>query len=282
MVNFCQKGLYENVSNILSTSLFAENIEVEKLYELMITSFNTDLSNFLFSDLFPISDLGSFSTFLTNKSISPFNIGVDLPIYFGDLNSKSRIMIVAMDPKRIGQEPSVFSLGSVFSLHTIEGRNTRKNDYWNFIEPMIADNLVYLTDIYKLYYESFIEVNNRQVHKVSNKDKTFIGKNTVPFNINKEILEKEIELVKPTKIIALGKEAASALKQIQDLKIKGSEIYYRHNQIEYLFMPHIARTVTQNISTIANLFVAMGKLKNDKQLEFLGEQLKIYKDDLFN
>jgi len=282
LVNFCQKGLYENVSNIISTSLFAENIEVEKLYELMITSFNTDLSNFLFSDLFPISDLGSFSTFLTNKSISPFNIGVDLPIYFGDLNSKSRIMIVAMDPKRIGQESSVFSLGSVISLHTNEGRNTRKNDYWNFIEPMIADNLVYLTDIYKLYYESFIEVNNRQVHQVSNKDKTFIGKNTVPFNINKEILEKEIELVKPTKIIALGKEAASALKQIQDLKIKGSEIYYRHNQIEYLFMPHIARTVTQNISTIANLFVAMGKLKNDKQLEFLGEQLKIYKDDLFN
>lgn len=282
MVNFCQKGLYKNVSNILSTSLFAENIEVEKLYELMITSFNTDLSNFLFSDLFPISDLGSFSTFLTNKSISPFNIGVDLPIYFGDINSKSRIMIVAMDPKRIGQESSVFSLGSVFSLHTNEGRNTRKNDYWNFIEPMIADNLVYLTDIYKLYYESFIEVNDRQVHQVSNKDKTFIGKNTVPFNINKEILEKEIELVKPTKIIALGKEAASALKQIQDLRIKGSEIYYRHNQIEYLFMPHIARTVTQNISTIANLFVAMGKLKNDKQLEFLGEQLKIYKDDLFN
>jgi hypothetical protein len=280
-VNFCQKGLYKNISNLLSTSLFSKNIEVDKLYELMIDSFNADLSNFLFSDLFPISDLGSFSTFLTNKSTRPFNIGVDLPIYFGDPISNSRIMIVAMDPKRLGQEPGVFSLGSVFSLHTNEGRTTRKNDYWNFIEPMITDNLVYLTDVYKLYYESFIEVNNRQVHQVSNKDKSFIGKNTIPFNINKEILEKEIELVKPTKIIALGKEAASALKQIQDLKIKGTEIYFKHNQIEYIFMPHIARTVTQNISTIANLFVAMGKLKNDQQLEIVGEQLKIYKDDLF-
>jgi hypothetical protein len=282
LVNFCQKGLYENISNILRTTLFAENIEVDKLYELMKDSYNTDLSNFLFSDLYPISDLGSFSTFLTNKTIKPYNIGVDLPIYFGNPKSKNRIMIVAMDPKRIAQEPSVFSLGSVFSLHTNAGRNTRKNDYWNFIEPMIADNLVYLTDIYKLYYESFIEVNNRQVHQVSNKDKTFIGKNTVPFNINKEILEKEIELVKPTKIIALGKEAASALKQIQDLKVKGSEVYFMHNQIEYLFMPHIARTVTQNILTIANLLVAMGKLKSDQELELLGEQLKIYKDDLFN
>jgi uracil-DNA glycosylase len=282
LVNFCQKGLFENLSNVLRTTLFAENIEVDKWYELMKDSFNTDLSNSLFSDLFPISDLGSFSTFLTNKTIKPYNIGVDLPIYFGDPTSINRIMIVAMDPKRIAQEPGVFSLGSVFSLHTNEGRNTKKNDYWNFIEPMIADNLVYLTDIYKLYYESYIEVNNRQVHQVSNKDKTFIGKNTVPFNINKEILEKEIELVKPTKIIALGKEAASALKQIQDLKVKESEIYFMHNQIEYLFMPHIARTVTQNISTIANLFVAMGKLKNDQQLEFLGEQLKIYKEDLFN
>lgn len=280
-MNFCQKELYKNISNLLSTSLFSKNIEVDKLYELMIDSFNADLSNFLFSDLFPISDLGSFSTFLTNKSTRPFNIGVDLPIYFGDSTSNSRIMIVAMDPKRLGQEPGVFSLGSVFSLHTNDGRTTRKNDYWNFIEPMITNNLVYLTDVYKLYYETYIEVNNRQVHQVSNKDKSFIGKNTIPFNINKEILEKEIELVKPTKIIALGKEAASALKQIQDLKIKGTEIYFKYNQIEYIFMPHIARTVTQNISTIANLFVAMGKLKNDQQLEIVGEQLKIYKDDLF-
>ena len=46
-------------------------------------------------------------------------------------------------------------------------------------------------------------------------------------------------------------------------------------------MPHIARTVTQNISTIANLFVAMGKIKNDKQMENIGNQIKKYKGDLF-
>ena len=104
-----------------------------------------------------------------------------------------KIMIVAMDPKRIGQEPGVYTLGSVFSLHTNEGRSTNKNDYWKFIEPMISDNFVYLTDIYKLYYESFSEVNGRKTHIVSNKDKSFIGKETVPFKVNKQILDAEIK-----------------------------------------------------------------------------------------
>jgi uracil-DNA glycosylase len=281
MADFCQNGLYKKIAQVLKTNIYTENVDVFSLYHTMISAYDSPESNSLFSEVRALSEIDNFQKFLETKEEKQFNIGIDLPVYFGNPKSNHKIMIVAMDPKRIGQEPSVYTLGSVFSLHTNEGRSTNKNDYWKFIEPMISDNFVYLTDIYKLYYESFSEVNGRKTHVVSNKDKSFIGKDTVPFKINKQILESEITIVQPTKIIALGKEAANALKLIKGIKHSESEICFNQDGIEYIFMPHIARTVTQNISTIANLFVAMGKIKNDKQLENIGNQIKKYKGDLF-
>ncbi len=281
MTDFCQSGLYKKIAQVLNTHIHFENIDVFSFYQDMISAYDTPESNSLFSKARNLSEIVNFHRFLETKEEKQFNIGIDLPIYFGNPESNHKIMIVAMDPKRIGQEPGVYTLGSVFSLHTNEGRSTNKNDYWKFIEPMISDNFVYLTDIYKLYYESFSEVNGRKTHVVSNKDKSFIGKDTVPFKINKQILEAEIKIVQPTKIIALGKEAASALKLIKDIKNSELEICFNQDGIDYIFMPHIARTVTQNISTIANLFVAMGKIKNDWQMENIGNQIKMYKGELF-
>ena len=281
MTDFCQSGLYKKIAQVLNTHIHFENIDVFSFYQDMISAYDTPESNSLFSKARNLSEIINFHRFLETKEEKQFNIGIDLPIYFGNPESNHKIMIVAMDPKRIGQEPGVYTLGSVFSLHTNEGRSTNKNDYWKFIEPMISDNFVYLTDIYKLYYESFSEVNGRKTHVVSNKDKSFIGKDTVPFKINKQILEAEIKIVQPTKIIALGKEAASALKLIKDIKNSELEICFNQDGIDYIFMPHIARTVTQNISTIANLFVAMGKIKNDWQMENIGNQIKMYKGELF-
>lgn len=281
MADFCHKGLNKKIAQVLKTHIYSENVDVFSFYHAMISAYDSPQSNSLFSEVRALSEVVNFQKFLETKKEQPFNIGIDLPIYFGDPSSNNKIMIVAMDPKRIGQEPGVYSLGSVFSLHTNEGRSTKKNDYWKFIEPMISENFVYLTDIYKLYYESFSEVNGKRSHYISNKDKAFIGKNTIPFKINKEILESEINIVKPTKIIALGKEAANALKLIKNIKNSDSEISFNQEGIEYIFMPHIARTVTQNISTIANLFVAIGKLKNDEQMENIGKQIKKYKGDLF-
>jgi uracil-DNA glycosylase len=281
MTDFCQSGLYKKIAQVLDRHIYFENIDVFSFYQDMISAYDTPESNSLFSKARNLSEIVNFHRFLETKEEKQFNIGIDLPIYFGNPESNHKIMIVAMDPKRIGQEPGVYTLGSVFSLHTNEGRSTNKNDYWKFIEPMISENFVYLTDIYKLYYESFSEVNGRKTHVVSNKDKSFIGKDTVPFKINKQILEAEIKIVQPTKIIALGKEAANALKLIKGITNRQSDIYFKQEGIEYIFMPHIARTVTQNISTIANLFVAIGKLKNDEQIENIGNQIKTYKEDLF-
>ena len=57
-------------------------------------------------------------------------------------------MIIAMDPKRNGQNNNQITLNSVFSIHSKRhGRETNKNDYWNFIEPLTKNNFVYITDV---------------------------------------------------------------------------------------------------------------------------------------
>ena len=77
----------------------------------------------------------------------------------------------------------------------------------------------------------------------------------------------------------MGLESANALKMLQGIKDK--ENYIKQNGIEYIFMPHIARTVTQSIPTIANLFIAMGKIKKHKSLIEAGEQIHILRNELF-
>jgi len=80
-------------------------------------------------------------------------------------------------------------------------------------------------------------------------------------------------------IITLGIESANALKSIQNIQSK--EILETINNITYLFMPHISRTVTQNIQTIANLFISIGLLKNNNEMNELGKEIQHFKKQLF-
>jgi hypothetical protein len=63
--------------------------------------------------------------------------------------------------------------------------------------------------------------------------------------------------------------------------IKTNKLATQHNGIDYLFIPHISRTVTQNIATISNLFITIGKLKNNDAMRTLGEQIKLNKEQLY-
>ncbi len=275
--NFCNNNIYKDISAILSNNLISSNIDLNDLYEKMKMSYEEE--HHKIESCFYISkkDIIGYGDLLNNKPIE--NLGIDLPIYFGDCNSKRKIMIVAMDPKRSGQRDDSISVGTVFALNQKKDRETKTNDYWNFIEPLTDNAFVYLTDIYKLYYESFGFKNNKQTKILSNKDPEFISKTSIPFNTNKLILEAEINLIKPDTIIALGNESANALKMISNIKTTNLDII--HNGISYLFMPHISRTVTQSIPTIANLFIAMGKIKNDAEFESIGNQINNLKGKLF-
>jgi uracil-DNA glycosylase len=275
---FCDGRLYKDISNILTNNLFDKKLDIEGVYENFKKVYNNSSLNTNANSIIEIKDITSYKQLLANKS-NIENLGIDLPIYFGDPNNTNRIMIVAMDPKRSGQYNDKISIGSVFALHKKESRDTKKNDYWNFIEPLAKENFVYLTDIYKLYYEKFSLINGKQTKILSNKDPEYISIQCDSFKTNQKILEEEIKLTKPNTIISLGNESANALKKISG--INSSELDLFHKGIRYLFMPHISRTVTQNILTIGNLFISLGKLKNNPNWIKIGEQIKIEKTKLF-
>lgn len=275
--NFCSGTLYRKVSQVLNKKLLSSNIDIVALYHQMINGCS-DEKIIRSSDFFiSINDVFGYGALLLNKELE--NLGIDLPIYFGDENSNKRVMIVAMDAKRNGQSHNKISIGSVFSLDEKNARETNRNDYWNFIEPMTHNTFVYLTDIFKIYYETYSDNNGKKTKLLSNKDKEYIDKKSHSYLTNKSILELEIQLVKPDTIISLGHESAHALKMIQSIDTNDLEV--TQNGIRYLFMPHISRTVTQSIPTIANLFITMGKLKNDSEMIQLGEMIRKAKDKLY-
>lgn len=253
----------EAIAEILNNELFSTNFD--DIFELLD-------SNIKVSDL---DDL--YSNLLTEKTVIK-NIGIDLPLWFGDVNYKNKTMVVALDPKRNDKsnhdqnkkQPPEISVGSIFSLHTENGKNTGKNCYWEFISNLSKDKFVYITDIYKIYYET---KDHKGINIVSNKDKEFIEKSTEIYQKNKQILKKEISIIKPNQIITLGKEAKEGVIKILDISVKKNDIKVIHEGIEIIFLPHISTTVTQSIKTIGDLFKGLGIVTNNPQLTELGENI---------
>lgn len=241
-----------------------------------------------------IKELLYFGDFLLNKSEKIKNLGIDFPLFFEN-KGKPNLAIVAMDPKRNDEsckEKNCISLGSVFALNKESGRKSNENDYWNFIYPLTQDFNVYLTDVYKIYYDS-IDKNQ----KVSNKDIDFkefkISINNNEKNIHRHILEKEFDFLfqnsstNESLVIALGKEAKASICQLFGINLKEDEISIVHDNIKFIFMPHISRTVTQNIKTVSRLYEAIGELKNVRKndgdkFKLIGSQILDLKEELFS
>jgi uracil-DNA glycosylase len=193
-------------------------------------------------------------------------LGIDFPIWFDwdDIN-KPKVMIIGRDPQR-NHDDNRLVIGTPFGLGTEGGRNSKRNKYWKFTKLLLQQNRVYLTDVYKLFTKS----NEKKELK---KDTKF----------HYEILEKEIKTVNPDKIVTIGKDAKIAISSMY--KIDHNNCINSHtvepNNLEIIFVPHISNMVLQNIIPIANLFLSLGKIKNDKNLEKIGCDILENKNNLF-
>jgi hypothetical protein len=217
--------------------------------------------------------------FVAQKQSIIKNLGIDFPILFEN-PGKPLLVIVAMDPKRndsLNIPNGSIMLSSVFALQNETNRASKKNDYWKFIEPLTNNYSVYLTDLYKLYYDS-----NNPEQKISNKDSDFkkftISLDNKSINLHRAILEKELNMVfsnygaTSKLVIALGKESGGALRELYEIKGSNDDLMIENNGINFLFMPHVSRTVTQSIPTISNLFSAIGILKNWHKQDGTGDE----------
>ena len=136
----------------------------------------------------------------------PYLLGIDFPIWFGDVAAKKRIMILGVDPFRneflfeeaIANKKKDVLIGTPYALHSTEMRAGSTRPYWEFIKALSKNNFVYLTDIYK---SSFYTDSSKE-----EKSHTYYRKNKTQLDSIKKVLGQEIQLLQPDLIITLGKE----------------------------------------------------------------------------
>lgn len=248
---------------------------------------NTELLSGKFDDIYTtldkdikISDLNNVFEHLLQSKSKVSNIGIDLPLSFGDyIPTNFKTLVVALDPKRNDKSnktqnqnkdnPSI-SVGSIFSLHTDAGKNTGKNCYWEFVSHLTQFGFVYLTDIYKIYYESKDPLGQKLV---SNKDSDFIEKRKPAYEKNISILKEEIKIIQPHRIITLGKDARESVIKIMGIETSDEEINIKKDNIEFIFLPHISTTVTQSIKTIGDLYRGLGIITKNDTIFKIGNEL---------
>ena len=126
-------------------------------------------------------------------------IGVDLPTWFNIQSSNPRIMLIAQDPLRNQEsygECRDAVLSSPFGLHDATHRGWKRGGmmvYELVSRLVMAGYGVYITDSRKYFVYNPVTTNRfARLHKKEYAD----------------ILKKEIEIVRPTLCVALGRKAA--------------------------------------------------------------------------
>lgn len=255
-------NLKEKIAPILTEILNLEVNEIDLIYDEIKMATNEkgwpkDLNSELLCDsLIPYKE--------------KFGLGIDFPIWLEWNTNKPKVMIIGRDPQRNHNDNRLI-IGTPFGIGTKGGRETKMNKYWQFIEPLLETNRIYITDVYKLYTKDNSE------RKKLKKDSEF----------HYNILEKEISTINPNKIITIGKDAKIAVAKIykkeldNHMNAKHNSYLEISNSLELFFIPHISNMVLQNFIPIANLFISIGKLKNNKTFEKIGIEILNEKENLF-
>lgn len=198
---FCPSSIFqEELYTLLQESVVQVSKEqIEHYYSTWSNNFETidSVSKFILE-----------KTDISNEQNVPHNsslLGIDLPIWFNEQEfGKSKIMLLGIDPLRNKKifkeykaiEESQVIIGTPYAIHDKRMRSGRSKNYWTFIENLLENNFVYVTDIFKTFFlinENSI-IRSYNFYKTSNK-------------YSNNLLRKEIELIKPDLIITLGAES---------------------------------------------------------------------------
>lgn len=144
-------------------------------------------------------------------------IGIDLPIiHTSKITNNKRLIIIAQDPLRNSKDfmhSDYVIVGTPYALHTKHYRKKHKNIYTNILEQLLSEfEQIYLTDVLKVWAES----------SELTKSKKKVYSHSI------ELLKTEIELFKPTHILAMGKLAQKTIDVVD----------YDKNTIKTIKTPH--------------------------------------------
>ena len=137
--------------------------------------------------------------------------GLDTPVWIGNPNADTRIMIVSQDPRRnkkeMAEHSPCISLSSPFGWHDIGWRSNKKTGLlpqicWEIIQDLNIENICfYFTDLYKFRKANTAaadEEDNSTVDKNKNNKERYLN-----------IIEEEINVFSPTHIVLMGSEVCN-------------------------------------------------------------------------
>ena len=136
------------------------------------------------------------------------DIRVDLPVWFGDADAINRILIIGLEPRdtdRSGllniERVNHYVFATPFALERPRG------PYHNAFSDLTnrEDSFVYFTDVVKTFHVSSL-LDKQGDDRLARQNFLQKAQEELPF------LLKELEIIKPTKIVALGDKSFAFLK----------------------------------------------------------------------
>jgi hypothetical protein len=238
-VGFCNDSFEkEKVSNLISKYVINLPVDgIEKIYEHFISQFEKDnvYSNTLVHPAekikFPFEILPDWELF-----------GIDFPSWFGNYSNK-KIMVIGIDPLRNiktfenygAKKDSEVIIGTPYALHDKKMRVGKTKLYWDFVNRLSKQNFVYLTDIYKIYFNWFNRKTKSNSHFEKHEKKSGYS-----------LLKEEINIIGPDYIVAFGKIAQYVSKQIaESINVKIIEIPHPSARPKD-WQPHISVPTNEN------------------------------------
>ena len=149
---------------------------------------------------------GVFNSFLSLPSV--YHRQFDLPYVIPSKQQNHKtIIILGMDALASSDRPEddEILLNTPYNLHSKQGRETKVNQYWDIINDLRNDYNLYLTDIFKSYFRNPSKSNEIEAY--------------TDLKAHQEILEAEINIVKPEGILAWGKPAREAIITLYNLPV---------------------------------------------------------------
>lgn len=182
--------------------MLLNNLEIELLYKSRydFELFYNKVHALFNKNQISLSKTDKINNNYTNVLCSLGDIRVDLPISIGDKNSKYRIVILGLEPRDSNSKFNIEKHGKhVFGTPFGIEHWDEKNKYFKCFKGLLnrEDCFLYFTDVVKEY-----EVRESKDAADKYARKTFKEKASKDENIT--FLRLEMDLIKPTHILALG------------------------------------------------------------------------------
>lgn len=251
-IRFCNpEALQQEIVHLIQSLILPiEEEKIKKIYQVFRARFNgkdypTDAEIVLYY-MRPSSDVVLLQNFGLENT-DEF-IGIDFPSWFNFDNSKSKLMVVGIDPLRSEEFlRNKISIGSPFGIQDtqydlIKGKG-KSSLYWELISTLAQTYSVYVTDTFKVYFKE--QGGNKRSYDC--KRFTNPPASTWQEEIHQKIFAEEVRIVKPDAIITLGthpvrwftsckKENFEKLKQMMEKK----DAHLMHTNIPVLPFMHLS------------------------------------------